>query len=155
MQFLSFSKAIVFSVFSLCAMNSATWAKESYIEKTKSVQSAKVKSITMALGVKGEEAEPVNRTDVFKPTDTIHAVVKVVDAPADTNVSATWVAVDVGNAAEPNSEILTTNITTSGTRNVDFTLKPSQPFPVGSYQVEISINGTLDSTKKFTVKSSL
>lgn len=151
MQLTSFSKAIVFSVFTLCAMNSATWAKESYIEKTKLESSAKIKSITMALGVKGEEAIPVNLTNTFKPTDTIHAVVKVVDAPVDTNVSATWVAVDIGG--EPNSEILTISIKVEGTRNVDFTLKPSEPFPAGSYQVEVSINGTLDSIKKFAIKS--
>lgn len=147
------SKTIVFSVFTLCAINSATWAKENYIQKTRSESVAKVKSITMALGVKGEEAEPVNRTDIFKPTDTIHAVVKVADAPPDTKVSATWVAVDIGDAGEPDSEILTIDITVEGTRNIDFTLKPTESFPVGTYQVEISINGALESTKKFRIKS--
>lgn len=152
MKLMSLSKTIAFSVFALCAVDSATYAKENSIEKIALRSSAKIRSVTMALGVEGEEAKPVNTTNVFKPTDTIHAVVKVANAPADTKVGATWVAVDVGDAAEPDSVILSFDIAVEGTRNIDFSLVPSKPFPVGTYQVEISVDGTLDSTKKFTIK---
>lgn len=152
MKFRPFSKIIVFSFFTLFAVNTATCEEEKHDENTVTIPSASISSITMALGIKGEELDPVNPSDLFKPTDTIHAVVRVVDAPANTELSASWIAVDVGNAAEPDSVILTTAVTAEGTRNVDFTLKPSKPFPVGIYRVEISIDGSLDTTKNFMIK---
>lgn len=147
MKLRSFSTIISLSVFSLCAVNTATYNKTMVANS-----SATIKSITMALGVKGETSDPVNPTNSFKPTDTIHAVVKVLNAPANTKVGATWVAVDVGDAAEPNSVILSIDLTVEGTRNIDFTLEPFKPFPAGKYRVEISVDDELDSTKEFTVR---
>ncbi|MBI4785972.1 MAG: hypothetical protein HY782_02865 [Chloroflexi bacterium] len=111
-----------------------------------------ITGITMALDSKGENKDPVNPTTTFSPTAVFHAIVGVKNAPARTVFKATWYAEDVGSAAAPNSEIDTTDLTTDGTRNVDFTLTPTNRWPVGTYRVEISVNGVLDSIVKFSVK---
>ena len=101
-----------------------------------------VKSVTLAKGVQGDQNEPVDPTRVFAPQDkTIHAVVAIQDAPADTKFSAAWYAVDVGQAAAPNTLIDKTDITTDGSRNIDFTLTSQNVWPAGTYRVEISVNG--------------
>jgi hypothetical protein len=112
-----------------------------------------ITGITMALGTKGIEKEPENATNVFKPTDTFHAVVSIADAPQNTRFKASWYLVksDSGDFA-PNTHIDTTELTTEGTRNIDFTLTPTNPVPPGTYRVELWVNGVLDpSQTTFTV----
>lgn len=111
-----------------------------------------VNSVTMAEGVQGDTRDPVNPTVVFKPSATFHAVVRTQNAPANTKFKAAWYVVDVGNAASPNSLIDETNLTTDGSRNIDFSLAPQATWPVGTYRVEISVNGVLDTVKTFNVK---
>lgn len=147
-----FSKIISLSVLTLLPLGSSIYAEENEKETIVATEiSAPLTSVTMALGISGEEFTPINKTDVFKPTDTIHAVARVENAPLNTILSAAWIAVDVGNAAEPNTLITSTDISVDGTRNVDFTLNPSKPFPEGKYQVEVSVNGVLDTTQTFTI----
>lgn len=145
MKFITLPK-IAFSFFTLFAMN--TICAQGSDQSTTAI----VKSITMAKGVKGETKDPVNKTSVFQSTDTIHAVVRVNNAAPNTKLSAGWIAVDVGDAAEPNLEILTNDIIIDGTRNIDFSLEHTNPLPIGTYQVEISVNDQLADTKKFRVK---
>jgi hypothetical protein len=106
----------------------------------------------MAEDSKGDTKDPVNPTVVFKTTAVFHAIAALQNAPANTKFTAAWYVVDVGSAAPPNSKIDSTDLTTDGTRNVDFTLKPASTWPVGSYRVEISVNGVLDTVKTFGVK---
>ena len=110
-----------------------------------------VSGITMALNSKGENKEAVNPTSVFQSNSVFHAIVSIQNAPKNTAVKATWIAVDVSNVS-PNSKIDSTDVTIEGTRNVDFTLSPSGSWPAGTYRVEIYVNGTLDSIARFTVK---
>ncbi len=111
-----------------------------------------VNSVTMAEGVQGDTKDPVNPTVVFSPSATFHAVVRTQNAPANTNFKATWYVVDVGNAAAPNSLIDETTLPTDGSRNIDFSLAPKTTWPAGTYRVEISVNGVLDTVKTFSVK---
>ena len=109
-------------------------------------------SVTMAEDTKADTKEPVNPTIVFKSTSVFHAVTALLNAPANTKFSATWYVVDVGNAAPPGSQIESTDVSTGGSRNIDFTLSPATIWPAGSYRVEISVNGVVDTVKNFTVK---
>lgn len=147
-----FLKIISLSILTFFPLSSNIYAEENQKEMIETETSSPVTSVTMALGISGEEFTPVNQTDIFKPADIIHAVVRVENAPADTTLSASWIAVDVGNAAEPNTLITSTDIKVEGTRNVDFTLTPSKTFPEGKYQVDISVNGVFDSSKSFMIK---
>jgi len=111
-----------------------------------------IEKITLAQGVQGDDAHPVNPTTVFSKQATIHAVVRVKNAPDDTKVTASWFVVDVGGAAEAGSSIDSADYTTGGTRNIDFTLKPKNPWPAGKYKVEILVNGESYKTLEYTVK---
>lgn len=145
---MSLSKIAFFSFLTIFSLNSGNCENVDQKEQP----SATISSITMALGTSGDQLEPENQRDTFKPTDTIHAVVRVENAPANTNVGADWVAVDIGNSAEADSLILSKDVKVEGSRNVDFTFKPTPSFPTGKYQVEISIDGSVESTKSFNIK---
>lgn len=111
-----------------------------------------VESVTLARSTTGNDKSPVDPTNVFSASDVIHAVVHLNHAPANTKVTATWYVVNVGSAADPNSQIDTTDITTDGSRNVDFSLSPQPAWPLGSYKVEIALNGQLIKTLEYSVK---
>jgi uncharacterized lipoprotein YbaY len=110
-----------------------------------------IQSVTMAAGVSDSDKQPVNPTTVFQPDSVLHAVVAITNAPANTQVTAKWYATDVGSAAAPNSLITSTNVTTDGTRNIDFNLTHTNPLPVGQYRVEISIGDQVAQVVPFSV----
>lgn len=111
-----------------------------------------IQGITLAKGVTGDEMTPVDATTVFAPTDTIHAVVQIVDAPTGTKFKAVWLVTDVGDAAAPNTQIAEYELTAEGSRNLDFTLAPNNQWPAGTYRAEIYVNGNLTQTAKFSVQ---
>src|SRR5574340_476483 len=78
-----------------------------------------IKIVTMAKDTQGAEKEPANPTTVFQADSVFHAVVAIQDAPAGTTFKAAWYVTNVGDAAAPNTLIDATELTTSGTRNID------------------------------------
>jgi hypothetical protein len=114
------------------------------------------KNITDAVtakDVEGDNFDPVDITDSFQPDQAIiHAVVTLTDAPKDTVVKVVWKVVDVGDSAQNGNTIDTSEVTTDGSRNVDFTLEPANPLPPGTYQVVIYQDGKKDRTLDFTVE---
>jgi hypothetical protein len=117
-------------------------------------QSGIVASVTLAQDVKGDLKEPVNPTTVFKPESIFHAVTAIQNAPANSKFTATWFANDVGSAAPCNTKIDSADVVTSGSANIDFSLKPTANWPVGTYRVEIMVNGVLDRIVSFSVGAS-
>lgn len=111
-----------------------------------------ITEVVMAEGTEGEDLEPVNPTTVFSPDAIIHAVARIEDAPRNTVFTAAFYVEDVGDAAEPDTLISSTDLTADGTRNLDFTLSPTTTWPPGTYRVEISVNGTLDQVVEYTVE---
>jgi hypothetical protein len=111
-----------------------------------------VSKVTMALNSQGSNKDPVNPTTVFTPSSTIHAVVAIQNAPSGTKVKATWFATDAATVACNTQIGQPYELTTDGTRNVDFTLSPTTTWPTGSFRVEIYINGNLDQIVDYTVQ---
>lgn len=111
-----------------------------------------INEVVMAKDTEGIELEPVDPTTVFGPEDTIHAVARIEDAPSGTAFNVAFYVVDVGDAAEPNTLINSSDLTAEGTRNLDFYLSPTTTWPPGTYRVEISVNGTLDQVVEYTVE---
>ncbi len=111
-----------------------------------------VDDVVMAKNTEGEEKIPVGETSVFNPADIFHAVVILNEAPEDTTFTANWFVTDVGPDIACNSSIDSTNVTTSGTRNLDFTLTPDSQWPTGTYRVEIYVNDVLESVEEFSVQ---
>lgn len=99
----------------------------------------------------GKAVEPGTAT--FGPSDTIHAVVSVANAPDNTKIKAVWTVVDAGDgqikdqkAAE--KEFLSKDIGST----VDFTFVPDKPLPTGKYKADIYLDDKLDKTLNFEIK---
>lgn len=125
-------------------------------EPTAPPAAAQVKSyiaeVTLAEDTQGEEKVPINPTSTFGPNSIFHAVVRIEEAPADSTYTATWYAVNVAGGVKPNTKIDSTDLTTEGSRNIDFTLSPTKDWPVGTYKVDISFNKQIAKTIQFSVK---
>jgi hypothetical protein len=119
---------------------------------TGSSDSSYIVSVTMAKGVKGLSKEPVNPTSVFRPADTVHAVVKAEGVPEGTSFTSVWLVTDIGDIAEPDTIVDTMSLDMSGDGNIDFSLSPTKPFPVGTYRVEIQIDGETAWVEEYEVK---
>jgi hypothetical protein len=111
-----------------------------------------ITNVVMATGTQGANFDPVGVTTTFPTDATFHAVVTITDAPDNSKIKSVWYAVDVGNASAPNTLIDQYELTTSGSRNIDFTLKPQTAWPPGSYRVEIYGNGTQAKSLTFQVQ---
>jgi len=108
--------------------------------------------VTMAENTQGDAKDPVNPTTTFKSTSTFHAVVHTDNAPNATKFGAAWFASDTGGIAPCNSAIDATTLEAGGTRNIDFTLAPTGKWPVGTFQVQIIVNGKVAAVQNFNVK---
>jgi hypothetical protein len=111
-----------------------------------------ITKITMAEDTSGSQKDPVNPTTEFSPSATVHAVVAIKNAPSGTKFTATWYATDVGKDNPCNTKIDSTDLTTDGTRNIDFSLSPSASWLTGEYRVEIYVDDTLSQVVSYTVK---
>ncbi len=115
------------------------------------VQSSMIRSVTMAKKI-SEDNSPVDPTNEFGATDMLHAVVAIDNAPAGTRFKAVWVVVDIGDPSTCNTKIAEYEITTEGTRNIDFNVSPEPSWPAGKYKVEFYINGALDREESYTIQ---
>lgn len=96
------------------------------------------------------DAEGSNRTTTFAQSDTMNLFVDLANAPDDTDVKVSWIAVDA-EGVDPNYVINETNYA-SGTGNVHFDLSNDNLWPTGSYKADIYLNGTLDRSLPFEVQ---
>jgi hypothetical protein len=108
--------------------------------------------VTMAQDTYGPQKKPANPTTTFRADSVFHAVVTSVNAPPNTRFSATWYAVNIGNAAPPNSRIDSDELVAEGSRNLDFALKPKSQWPTGTYRVDIAVNGSVERSTNFGVQ---
>ncbi len=101
----------------------------------------------MARDTRGNDYEPVGITDSFAADQTVfHVVVTITNAPSGTRFKVIWLT----GASEEMGEY---EITSEGSRNLDFTYEPDGgTLPVGNYQLVIFQNGVLNRTLKFSVR---
>lgn len=92
----------------------------------------------------------VASTDTFAPMDTIFVAVKTENTPAGTRVLARWVFTEGGTEQIVSERELTT--TQAGTGYTSFFIANPGPWPAGSYQVRIGLNGEIKENKTFSVR---
>jgi hypothetical protein len=90
------------------------------------------------------------RTTAFSQDAVLYAQVDLRNAPDDTQLKAVWIAVQA-EGAEPNFVIQETEFTT-GSGLVNFELSNTNLWPVGSYKVDIYMNGELTQTLSFSIQ---
>ena len=91
-----------------------------------------------------------DRTTVFAQDDIFYAIVQVANAPEDTVVKVVWYAVSTQDF-EPNL-LLDQVETTTSDASIPFKLSNEFLWSIGTYKVEIYLNGTLDRTLNFEVQ---
>jgi hypothetical protein len=107
--------------------------------------------ITMAEGANADQS-PLNPTVSYKPTSTFHAIVRIENAPPATKLGVIWLTYDTGTPTVCNAPIDASGAETDGTRNLDFSMPPPGKWTVGSYQVQIAVNGKIAASQIFSVK---
>jgi hypothetical protein len=95
----------------------------------------------------------VNRTGEFLQKETVHAIVSIKNAPANTKFRAVFYAVDADNSTQCNVKLTEIPLTSSGTRNLDFSTAPGKDkqWGLGTYRVDIYVNDVLDHTANYVV----
>ena len=88
-------------------------------------------------------------TQFTQDQQTIYCIVELRSAPDDTIVKAVWTAVSA-EGSDPNLLIDETEFT-SGDATLTFDLTNDLLWPVGSYKVDLYLNGELDRTLAFEV----
>jgi phosphoglycerol transferase MdoB-like AlkP superfamily enzyme len=109
------------------------------------VSSAKVADAYMSADEDG-----ANRTTVYSQDATFYAQVDLQNAPDDTVLKAIWTAVDAQDT-DPGLVMKEMEYTT-GSDKVYFTLSNNDPWPTGTYKVDIYLNAELVNTLDFSVQ---
>ncbi len=107
-----------------------------------SVSTANFKDAYMARDYAGNE-----RTTTFAQGDDFYCIVLLRNAPDDTKVKASWIAVEV-EGEQPNTFI----DDTTGDDTLHFSLTNSNLWPIGRYKVELYLNDKLERSLEFEVK---
>jgi len=111
-----------------------------------SVSTAKISDVYLTANEDGS-----GKTTVFSGDQTFYCVVKVSNAPDDTVLKAVWAVVNV-EGVDPGLLIDEVEITTDGQNVFTFNLQNDNLWPIGSYKVDIYLNGSLDKTLEFEVQ---
>lgn len=87
--------------------------------------------------------------EAFSPNETFYLVVALANAPKDTVLKTTWIAVEI-EGVEPDFVIDEVEITT-GLPIVTFDLANEYSWPPGTYRVDLYLNGELQDSLDFRV----
>jgi len=114
-----------------------------------SVSTAKVENLRLA-----SDKEGANQTTTFTQEDNFYLLGELKNAPDDTKLKATWIAVEAQNA-DPNTMINETELV-SGGGPFTFSLEKTMPlWPPGSYRVDLYLNDELNQSLDFTVEQTV
>ena len=102
-------------------------------------------SLGRAIGADKTVTEP---TTTFGPTDTIYASVRTEGTAASSMISARWTFED-GQVVDESSQ----SIAPTGPEVTEFHVSNPAGWPVGNYEVAISLDGQPVETQSFTVEA--
>jgi len=115
-----------------------------------SFSTANIQDATLGKGY--DNGDIVDPATVFAAEDQeIQLAVQVANAPDDTSVKAVWSMVDVPGY-EPMVLYESPITLNSGENIAHFSLTNDQPWPAGSYKVDIYLNDKLDRTLEYQVE---
>jgi len=112
-------------------------------------QAATVADVSLGRAVNRAQQVDVP-TDTFAPMDSVFAAVKTENTPAGTRILARWVFTEGGTEQIVSEKEITT--TQAGTGYTSFFIANPGPWPAGSYQVRIGLNGEIKEKKAFSVR---
>jgi hypothetical protein len=111
-----------------------------------------IAQVIMTAKVDGNN-EATDRTGEFLPNDVVYAVVAIKDTPPNTKFKVVFYAVDADGSKICNVTLRVgePEQVGDGTRNLAFSAKPSEPWKLGKYRVDVYVNNTLDHTTNYVV----
>ena len=89
-------------------------------------------------------------TTQFSQDETFYCLVELANAPDETTLKAVWTAISA-EGTDPNLLIEESELTT-GDGTITFNLTNDQLWPVGTYKVDLYLNGELDRALTFEVR---
>ena len=89
-------------------------------------------------------------TTQFSQDETFYCLVELANAPDETTLKAVWTAISA-EGTDPNLLIDESELT-SGDGTITFNLTNDQLWPVGTYKVDLYLNGELDRALTFEVR---
>ena len=108
----------------------------------------KVSDVTLGRAIGGDKAV-TDKTDNFKPNDTIYASITTDGTAASSSLRARWTYSD-GQVVDDSTRAIAPN----GRAVTEFHIAKPDGWPLGNYQVEVFLDGKSVETKKFEVKGS-
>lgn len=96
------------------------------------------------------DADGANRTTVYTQEATFYAQADLRNAPDGTLIKGVWTAVNVEDT-EPNLVIAEAELET-GSSTVTFDLTNDGLWPIGTYKIDLYLDGTLTTTVQFEVQ---
>ena len=106
----------------------------------------RITSVSLGKAV-DEEGQVRQAQETFAPADKIFAAVVSVGSSDGLTLAARWLAADgtqvasAGQSLNPSTPTVTT-----------FSIAQPEPWPVGGYQLEVSVNGRVVETRSFVVQ---
>ena len=104
-----------------------------------------VGDIDLGRSLKGNEIG--DKTDDFKPNETVHAVVHTDGSASNASVTARWTFED-GQVVEEKTQ----TVSPTGAALHHFTVSKPSGWPKGKYTLHVLVNGAEQKTKDFEVK---
>ena len=95
---------------------------------------------------RGEQARVVDKTDSFKPNDTIYASIATGGTAATATLKGRWTYQD-GQVVNESTQ----TIAPTGDARTEFHISKPDGWPTGKYKLEVFLNGFSAATKDFEV----
>ena len=105
----------------------------------------RVTDVDLGLGV-GPDKRVTDKTDSFRPSETIYVSVKTEGASPSATLKARWTFQD-GQVVQESSQ----TIAPTGTAVTEFHVSNPAGWPKGAYKVEVFLNGSSMETESFKV----
>jgi len=109
---------------------------------------ARVTDVTLGRSVGGDKAI-IDRTDTFKPNDTIYASVATEGSAASVTLRARWSFED-GQLVDESTRAIAPN----NRERTEFHISKPDGWPAGKYKLEVFLNDQPAETKSFDVRGS-
>jgi hypothetical protein len=109
-------------------------------------QGLRVTDINLGRSVNGDKTIG-DKTDAFRPNDTIYASVGTDGSSSSATLRARWTYQD-GQLVDESSQ----TIAPSGKATTEFHISKPDGWPTGKYKVEVSLNGASAGSKDFEVQ---
>jgi hypothetical protein len=107
--------------------------------------SVRVTDVDLGLGL-GADKRVTDKTDSFSPTQTVYVSVRTEGTAPSATLKARWTFQD-GQVVQDASQ----TISPTGTAVTEFHVSNPAGWPIGSYKVEVFLNGTSVETESFKV----